>query len=340
MNPSLPYPSSDPLARSDFGDANKRPRSTVSWGAIFAGVTAALALQVLFMMLGAGLGFAIYSPLTEENPVANLGVGALLIQGISAVVSLWFGGWVAGRFSPVGARASGWLHGFSVWGAATVGGVMLVTLGAGWMLGDLSKIIGGGLSAAGQPAAAVAGGAVNLAADAVKQSGETLTSFVDEAVSNRPAAAGAANKGIRAKREVGFAVARLFNPAQEGNKAANRTAAVTALVDHAGMNQADADRTITEWTATFERLQADLTAAKEAAAQKAREAAETAANALAIFSLCAFVGFLLGALSATWGGHHGAKCATWCEEKIDAARTRHDASGQPIRAVLVAGANS
>lgn len=299
-------------------------------------MSAGLALQVLFMMLGAGLGFALYSPLTEENPVANLGMGALLIQGISAVVSLWFGGWVAGRFSPVGSRATGWLHGFSVWCAATVAGVLLVTLGAGWMLGDLSKLVGGGLSAAGQPAAAVAGGAVNLAADAVKQSGETLTSFVDEAVSNRPAD-GAASEGIRAKREVGFAIARLFNPVQEGNTAANRAAAVTALVDHAGMSQADADRAVTEWTATFERLQADLAAAKEAAATKAREAAETAANALAIFSLCAFVGFLLGALAASWGGSQGAKCATWCEEKTDVALAAYDTSGLPTRPVPVAG---
>ncbi|HUG11998.1 MAG TPA: hypothetical protein VMM36_13340 [Opitutaceae bacterium] len=298
-------------------------------------MSAALALQVLFMMLGAGLGFAIYSPLTAENPVANLGVGAMLIQGISAVVSLWFGGWVAGRFSPVRARATGWLHGFSVWCVATVAGVLVVAFGAGWMLGDLSKLVGGGLSAAGQPAAAVAGGAVDLAADAVKQSGETITSFVDEAVGNRPAD-GAVSEGIRAKREIGFAVARLFNPAQEGNTDANRAAAVTALVDHTGMSQADADRAVTEWTATFDRLQADLAAVKEAAAAKAREAADTAANALAIFSLCAFVGFLLGALSASWGGSQGAKCATWCEEKTAGALSTHDTSGLPIRPVPVA----
>jgi len=335
MYPSASISSTDSFARTHSGDRQNPARSTVSWGAIFAGMTAALALQVLFMMLGAGLGFAIYSPLTEENPVANLGVGALLIQGISAVVSLWFGGWVAGRFSPVGARASGWLHGFCVWCAATVAGVTLVTLGAGWMLGDLSKLVGGGLSAAGQPAAAVAGGVVNLAADAVKQSGETITSFVDEAVSNRPAN-GAANEGIRAKREVGFAVARLFNPVQEGNTEANRAAAVTALVDHAKMTQADAERVVTEWTTTFERLQADLLALKEAAKTKAGEAAETAANALAIFSLCAFVGFLLGAFSAAWGGNHGAMCAIKCEEKSDVSLAALDPSVPPSRQVPVA----
>ena len=71
MNPCPPLSSSDSLARSNFGDHQIRPRSSVSWGAILAGTRAALALQVLFMMLGAGLGFAIYSPLTEENPEAN-----------------------------------------------------------------------------------------------------------------------------------------------------------------------------------------------------------------------------------------------------------------------------
>jgi hypothetical protein len=82
---------------------------SVSWGAISAGIAAALAMQVLFMLLGAGLGFAIYTPLTDANPIANLGAGALVVQGISAVFSLWFGGWVAGRFTPTGTHATGWL---------------------------------------------------------------------------------------------------------------------------------------------------------------------------------------------------------------------------------------
>lgn len=83
------------------------------------------------------------------------------------------------------------------------------------------------------------------------------------------------------------------------------------------MNQAEAERAVSEWTDTFERLQADLAAAKEAAATRAREAADSAASALAKFSLWAFVGFLLGALFATWGGHLGAKCATRCERTTD-----------------------
>lgn len=288
---------------------------TVSWGAILAGLSAALAFQVLFMLLGAGLGFAIYSPLTDENPIADLGTGAAIVQGISAVLSLWLGGWVAGRFTPVGVRASSWLHGLSVWCAATVAGVLFVSAGAGWALGDLSKLVGGGLSMAGKPLAAATGGAADLAKDALKQSGDTLGSFTEEALSARPAGATAAST-VRAKRELAAALGRVFSPSEQTSPEERRKALVAALVEHGGMNEADAGRLVGEWTASYNRLKADLTAAKDAAALKAREAAEKAANALAIFSLCAFAGFLLGAFAATCGGCQGGQAASRCELRV------------------------
>lgn len=292
-------------------------RRTISWAAIFAGLTSALALQVLLMLLGAGLGFAIYSPLTDENPIADLGKGAALIQGLSAVVSLWLGGWVAGRFTPREVRTTGWLHGFAVWCGATVAGVLFVSAGAGWALGDLSKLVGGGLSAAGRPAAAAVGGMTDLAKDALKQSGDSLTSFTDEAMGFRPQDA-ARNDTVRAKREVGLAVARLFNPAQEANRGDNRAAAVKALVDYTGRSPADAERLIAEWTQSYDQLKADLLAAKNAAETKARAAAEEASHALAVFSLCAFAGFLLGLIAASHGGSQGAACARRRDGQTDA----------------------
>jgi hypothetical protein len=192
--------------------------------------------------------------------------------------------------------------------------VIFVSVGAGWALGDLSKIVGGGLSLAGKPAAMVAGKAADVAKDAIKQSGDALASFTDEAVGRRPAGANA-NLNIRAKREVGLAVARLFNPANQANVTSNRAAVVKALVDTAGLSAADAEKTVTEWTASYEQLKADLTAAKAEAEAKAREAADKASDALALFSLCAFVGFALGAVAASCGGSHGAKCALRCEAR-------------------------
>lgn len=320
-NPSSPQLFTDASlsGRSDAGRADCgcgcARVSNICWGAILAGVSAAIALQVLFMMLGAGLGFALYSPLSNESPVADLGVGAMIIQGVSAIVSLWFGGWVAGRFIRIGSGAPGWLHGFCVWCAATVAGVLFVSAGAGWALGDLSKIVGGGLSAAGQPAAALAEGAGDLAKDALKQSGDTLASFGEEMLGGREEDAGAAST-VRAKREVGMALGRYFKP-DGTDSPADRADLVQSLVTHGGMSQAEAEQMVVEWTATYDRLKADLAAAAEAAETKAREMADEAASALAVFSLCAFMGFALGAFAASWGACHGATCARGCSTRID-----------------------
>ena len=301
-------------------------RSHVSWGAIFAGATAAVALQVLFMMLGAGLGLSIYSPITEQNPVSNFSVGALVIHSIGALIALALGGWVAGRFSPVHTRATGWLHGFCVWCTATVAGVIMVASGASAMLGGVVKVAEGGLSMVGESATAVAKGAT----EAAEQSGVTLKSFADEAVGNLPND-GPAGEKVRATREVSLALGRLFNPVQNGDSVANRTAVVRALVDHAKMSEAEANRAVTEWTTTFERVKADLGAAKAHAEKEAREAADAAANALAKFSLLSFFAFLLGALLATGGGHLGAKSATNCDTKNDSRLSyAEDASDDAI----------
>lgn len=285
--------------------------TSLSWAAILAGVAAALAAQVLFVMLGAGLGFAIYHPITNDNPVADLGTGAVIIHGISAVVSLWFGGWIAGRFTPFVSRASGGLHGLLVWCAATVLGIVVVATGAGWIMGDLSKLVSGGLSAAGKPAAALAGAGADAAKDAAKQSSDTLSSFVDEAVASRQGGANtpASASSVAAKREVGLAVARLFNPMNEEKMAENKTALTNALVNQAGLSPTDADRLVRDWSDSYARVKADLAAAKEQAAQTAKVAAEEAAKVLTIVSLATFFAFVLGAAAAAGGGRQGALAA-------------------------------
>ncbi|MEO6876018.1 MAG: hypothetical protein ABI222_14460 [Opitutaceae bacterium] len=280
----------------------------VSWAAVFAGLAAALALHIVFMLLGASLGFALYSPLTDANPLGDLGTGAVIIEGISAVLSLWFGGWVAGRFTPVVARATGCLHGFLVWCGVTIVGVLIVSSGAGWAAGGLSKIVGGGLALAGRPVAVLTDGAAAAAKESLKQAADSLTSFTDEAVSGR-APNSPQSAAIRAKRKIGSAVARYFSPTQHDNQKENRAALEKILVTNANMSEADADRTITDWTTSYDQLRADLNAAKNEGETKSRELADRASHDLAIFALCAFAAFVLGGLSASLGGSAGAKHA-------------------------------
>jgi hypothetical protein len=276
----------------------------LSWAAIFAGLVAAMALEILFIMLGAAMGFAAFTPLTDPDPTSNFAGGAIAVEGISAVFSLWLGGWVAGRLSPIGVRTTGKLHGFLVWCAATVVGVAVVSSGAGWAFSGISKVVGGGLSMAGKPAAALASSATDAAKEAAQNSKSMISSFVDEGTSS-PAPGATPASGIRTKRDVGFALTRLFDPSQKANEVSNKDAAVKVLVDEGGMSQADAQKEVDDWTNSYSQLQAEITNAKDQAEAKAREKADEASKTLAIFAACSFVAFLIGAAAAAWGGSQG-----------------------------------
>ncbi len=276
----------------------------VSWGAIAGGFCAAISLQILFMLLGAGLGLAIYSPLTDENPAANLGAGMVVVEGISAVVSLWFGGWVAGRLTHVHSRVLGGLHGFLVWSVATIAGILLVAGGAKSAVGGLARIAAGGMSAVGKPLAAAAEGEAKKA-DGGASTG--ITSFVDEAVASRPNDSSPAST-IRAKREIGAAVANYFNPSAQNDTAASKAALVKTLSNN-GMSEADANRTVADWTTSYEQAKAEAAKAKEEAEAKARVAADKAAETMSIVSFCTFAAFIIGAGAAIYGGEHGAASA-------------------------------
>jgi len=262
------------------------------------------------MMLGAGLGFAMYNPISSDSPIADFGAGAAVIQGLTAVVSLWFGGWIAGRFLGRSGQRVGCLHGFMVWSLATVVAIGILSTGAGWALGDLSRIVGGGLSMAGKPVAAAVGAVSGMATDSSSRDQGMFASFLDESLGNSATNAGT-SAAIRSKREIGFAIAHLFTSGQTNQtaQASNQQVLTTALVNGAGMSQADARTMVEDWSASYQRLKADLEAAKEAVELRAREKAEKTANALAILSLCYFSAFVLGGIVAIHGGKCGGDCA-------------------------------
>ena len=305
MNPTPMTPATQTTFVSAHCHSHK-----LCWGAILAGAVAALALQIVLMMLGAGLGFAMYNPITSDSPIAGLSAGAAVIQGITAVVSLWFGGWIAGRFLGRAGQRVGCLHGLMVWCLATVLTIGLVSTGAGWALGDLSKIVGGGLSMAGKPVAAAATGLTAMAKESMDRNDGMLSSFLDESMGNNAANTNSTT-AIRSKREIGFAIAHLFTMGETNQTmmASNQEMLVTALVNDGGMSQADASKMVDDWKASYQKLKADLDAAKEAAEMRARELAEKTAESLSVLSLCYFVAFVLGAVVAIMGGKSGGACA-------------------------------
>jgi hypothetical protein len=194
-----------------------------------------------------------------------------------------------------------------VWCLATVTAILAVTVGAGWALGNLSKIVGGGLSAVGKPIAAATSGAADLAKDAADRNKGMVSSFIDEAVSAR-AQGKTETDAIRARRDLGMALSRLV-AGGDTTAEANKQAIVDVLTRDLGVPDADARRMADDWTASVQKLRSQLDEMKQKAETRAREAAEKSSKALSIMSLGSFVAFMIGAIFAAWGGRHGGATA-------------------------------
>lgn len=293
-----PVPSAEELRASE-----RHLYPFLCWRSILGGTVAAIGVHLLLIALGLGAGLATFTPMTDANPATNLSVGTAIIWTICALVALAFGGFVAGRFSR--SRHSGFVHGVLVWSLTLILSILLVSMGTGMVLGGAMKVLGEGL---GIGAKAAASGASEVAAEGVKRSGEHLTSFINEAVPAGGTNASPQNS-IRARREVGLALTRLFNPANEGSVQENRATVVKSLQSYAGMSEADAARTVEEWSASYKALQEDLAKEKVRLEQQARELADRAASNLSHAAIWTFFALLAGLLVTAFSGSCGASGA-------------------------------
>jgi hypothetical protein len=282
---------------------------SLCWTAIIGGTVAAIGIHILLTLLGGGAGLATFSPMTDADPVAHFDIGAAIIWTVCALISLWFGGLLAGRFSH--SLHAGFVHGVLVWSLTLIITLLLISKGTGMVLGGGLKVLVQGLAIGGQAAASGAG---NLAKDGVQRTGEQLGSFTDEAVQSIPTNS-ASKAFIRAKREVGFSVAKLFAPENESDFSANRVAVIKTLQDYTQMSEADATTTVDGWIASYKNLQAELNRAKAAAEQKAKESADRAARNLSCVAIWSFFAMLIGLVVTALGGSCGAKYAVRHLEK-------------------------
>lgn len=289
---------------------------TLCWGAIIGGTVAAIGIHILLGMLGTAAGLAAFSPVTDANPTTTFSESTAAIWSVCALVSVFFGAVIAGRFSQN--LHGGFVHGIMVWSLTLIITVLLLTAGATMFVGGGLKVLGEGLGAGvGLGTKAVSSGVTDVAQAGMKRNQGELNSFIDEATKSIPTNA-APKATIRAQREVGLAVTRLFAPENDINSQENKQAVVKALVDYTQMSQADAQSTVDGWIASYNDLKAQLEQAKNAAEEKARKAADEAAHNLAIAGTWTFFGLLLGLIVSAGGGVLGADFAV---KRIKVIRT-------------------
>src|SRR3954467_6854691 len=125
-----------------------------SWGAIVAGVVAALVVQLLLNLLGIGVGAGL---LSAANPVDNpdagtFSIGAGIWWTLSGIIASFCGGVVAGRLCGAAKLNTARWHGFGAWCVTTLVIVYLLTSAIGGIVGGSLSALGNTLGGAARSA--------------------------------------------------------------------------------------------------------------------------------------------------------------------------------------------
>ena len=322
-------PSAEPLgARDTIGHADLRTDgsyasgSGVSWGAIFAGATAAAALTLIMVLLGAGMGLGLASPWNDQGAEAKtIGIAGVFWITFTQVAASGLGGYLAGRlrakWSSIHtdeARFRDTAHGFLAWAAAT-----LVT--AALLMSAAGATIGAGARAGASLASGVASTAAVGVMGASRMNDESgsgpmgywtdslLRKATTAATSQQPSATAAGQTdssavptapspapvaqpdGPAPTAELG----RIFaNGLRAGSMSPEDTRYMAQVVaQRTGISQADAEKRVSD---TFAKAKAST----DEAVTKAKEAADTARKTAAYGSLWLFIALVVGALVAAY----------------------------------------
>lgn len=304
------------IDREYTGTATGAPATTagsaVSWAAIFAGAAGAAALSLILMVLGAGLGFSAVSPWANDGASATtIGVSTIVYLTITTIIASGLGGYLAGRLR------TRWLgtprdevhfrdtaHGFLAWAIATLVTAAMLSSAIGSIAGGAAKTGAAVVGAAGT--AVAAGGAAAAGRAAASNDGNGLPSMgydLDSLFRRDPSAAPADASTSGASQATPTAeVGRIFAQGlKNGQLSPQDQQYVGQLVaQRTGLSPDDANKRVAD---TFARVKQQA----DDAANKAKEAADTARKSAAYGSLWLFITLLIGAFSASLAATYGGR---------------------------------
>ena len=289
-------PQSYPIPEGPVGsslvsdDGRTHLRNRAAWGAILAGVVAALVVQLLLNVLGIGLGASTLDAAnTGDNPSAAAAsiVPAVWIVGSGILASL-LGGVVAGRLCGTADGNTARWHGFLSWCVATLVVFYLLTTAVGGLIGGAASALGSTIGAVGRGAAtAVSGVASATDGDALKAQVQRLVNPNDAQVAQDN-------------------ITTYIRATISGDKAAadaSRDRAVDSLARTANVSPDDAQ-------ARLQAAEQQARAAADQVKQKAQAAAEATRKGVASAGILGFVALALGAAAGWIGGGIGAPRST------------------------------
>lgn len=275
----------------------------VSWGALFAGVVVALVVELVFTLLGLGIGLGSIKPASEAQPFSGIGIGAAIWLGLTTLIALFIGGWVTAKLAGSVRGLNGVLHSIVMWGLVSLLSFYLMTTAIGALVGGAASVIGKGLSAVTTGVAAVAPQAGNVIEKQLAERGITVDKMLNEAkqLTGRGAGAGAGGGAATEDQDLKQALQRVFTSGQTSVSPADKEALVNALAARTNMSRPDAEKKVDSWIQEYQQT----AQAVQETRQQALQTSEQALEGLSKASIWIFVLMVLEAALAAWGGWLG-----------------------------------
>jgi hypothetical protein len=294
------YPERYPRGRitDTTDDAQSATVKRISWSAILAGVTVAVAIQLALSLLGAGIGVGLLDPLAGGTPGAgSFGLGAGVWWLVSNLLALAAGGYTAAWLAGNTLRFDGMLHGIVTWGVTLLLTFYLLTTAIGGLIGGAFGMVGGvassATSAAGQGLRAAAPQVAAMTSVTPDQMLEQAKTYLQPA---NPDPAGMTPEA--AQKELVMALPKLAAGGDQATQARERIIAIMA--NQLRISPDDAAK-------RFDAAQALVTSTRNEDMHTAKVAADTTASAASKAAFLAFVALVLGAAAAAFGGSFAAQ---------------------------------
>lgn len=298
----------------------------ISWGAVFAGALVALVVQLSLSLLGLGIGMGTVDPLEEANPLSGLGTGAIIWWAVTMLLSLFAGGYVAGRLAGVPRTFDSSMHGVLTWCLFTLLSLYLLTTAVGRIMSGVGNVLGKTASLVGQGVSAVAPEAAQALKQEAQERGIDLNSIKKEArqllaqtgkeelqTENlkkeakeagqylEGASGNAAANPQNAGQTIDQAIDQLFGQGKEVVSAVDRDAAINVVAARTGKSQAEATQVVDNWIATYEKTRTQVAQTTQEAKAKALQVSDQAAEATSKAGIYGFFGLLIAGAAAAFG---------------------------------------
>ncbi|GJG87384.1 hypothetical protein tb265_25650 [Gemmatimonadetes bacterium T265] len=288
----------------------------LSWGAVFAGLAIATALQIVLTLFGLAFGLGSYNPGGEKA----LGIGTGIWAILSLLIALFLGGTTTGRLAGRLTRTDGFLHGALLWALSTLLTVYLLSRGIGAVVGTTFGIVGrvagtaasavasGAASAVGSGASAAAGAVANNPGALRDQFEQLLRQTGNPALqpdSLKAAAKQAGNVATNGPTDNGAAAQDIANLVQDRTRTISRDDIINIISARTGKSRAEseqlADRVTQAANDARSKLAQTAQDVKATVQEKAPQVAESAASGASTGIWLALLGMGLSLAAAVFG---------------------------------------